>query len=286
MANRITTRFERARIGGAELEYEAGGAGEPVLFIHGAIVGDAFGTMLSQPSLTGRYRLFNYHRRGFEGSSRATAPFSIEAQAADALALLDALDIERAHVAGHSYGGLIALQLAVDVPERVHSLALLEAGTLWCDRPAEAAEAIQPVLELYEAGDVDGAVTAFGQMVAGPDFRPAIDRVLAPGWFEQAVRDIDTFFQVELPAMAQWQFTPEMAARIGCPVLSVLGGESHTVDPWAEEEHALLQAWMPQTESFVLPGVTHALQLMDPAGMAAGLAAFFARHPMTVTLGT
>jgi pimeloyl-ACP methyl ester carboxylesterase len=144
---------------------------------------------------------------------------------------------------------------------------------------------MQPVIELYEAGDLAGAITAFGQMVAGPDFRPAIDRVMSPGWFEQAVRDIDTFFQVELPAMAHWQFTPEMASRIGCPVLSVLGGESHTVDPWAEEEHALLQAWMPQTESFVLPGVTHALELMDPAGIASGLAAFFARHPIAATKG-
>ena len=143
---------------------------------------------------------------------------------------------------GHSYGGLIALQIALDGPERVHSLALLEAGILWCDRPVEAAAALEPALELYVSGDHAGAVIAFGQLVAGPTFREAIDDVLAPGWFEQAVKDIDTFFQVELPAMSKWHFTRDMAARITQPVLSVLGGESATVDPWAVEEHELLRA--------------------------------------------
>jgi pimeloyl-ACP methyl ester carboxylesterase len=283
MANPSITRFERTRIEGGDLEYEVRGEGEPVLFIHGSIIARAFAPLLSQPSLTEHYRLVNYHRRGFAGSTHATGPVSITQQAADARALLDFLGIQRAHVAGHSYGGLIALQLALDAPQYVQSLALLEAGTLWCDRPAEATEALQPIVQLYEAGDRAGALEAFGQMVAGPRFREAIDRALAPGWFEQAVADVDTFFQIELPAMVDWRFTPESAMRITQPVLSVLGSESAAVDPWAVEEHELLQAWMPQTEAFVLPGATHALQMMNPAGMAEGLAGFFERHPISIS---
>jgi pimeloyl-ACP methyl ester carboxylesterase len=264
-----------------ELEYEVRGEGEPVLLIHGAIIADAFAPLLSQASLTEGYRVVNYHRRGYAGSTHSAEPVSIAQQAADARALLDVLGIERAHVAGHSYGGLIALQLAVDAPGRVHSLALLEAGTLWCDHPAEATEVLQPIVQLYEAGDVASAIEAFGVAVAGPRFREAINRTLSPGWFEQAVDDVDTLFQIELPAMFDWRFTPEMAARITQPVLSVLGNESVAVDPWAIEEHELLQAWMPQTEAFILPGATHALQMMNPADMAAGLAQFFKRHPMS-----
>jgi pimeloyl-ACP methyl ester carboxylesterase len=282
MVNTNITRFEKASIEGVELEYEIRGVGEPVLLIHGSIIGDAFAPLLAQPSLTETYKLVNYHRRGFAGSSHSAGPVSIAQQAADARALLDLLGIEKAHVAGHSYGGLIALQLGLNAPESVHSLALLEAGTLWCDRPAEAAEALRPIEQLYEKGDLAGAILAFGRTVAGPGFREAIDRVMAPGWFEQAVADLDTFFQVELPAMNGWQFTPEMASRIAQPVLSVLGSESPEIDPWAEEEHALLQAWMPQTEAFVLPGATHGLQMMNPAGMAEGLARFFARHPILI----
>jgi pimeloyl-ACP methyl ester carboxylesterase len=280
MVNQDVIQARRVSVEGAELEYTASGAGEAVLFVHGAIIGDAFAPLLAQPALAERYRLVNYHRRGFVGSTHSTAAVSIGRQAADARALLEALGIKKAHVAGHSYGGFIALQLALDAPQLVHSLALLEAGTLWCDRPAAAEEALRPIVQLYEAGDVPGALQGFGQLVAGPRFQEAIDGVLAPGWFEQAVSDVDTFFKVELPAMVDWRFTQEMAARITQPVLSVLGGESAEVDPWAVEEHELLQAWIPQTESFVLAGATHALQLMNPAGMADGLARFFGRHPM------
>ena len=48
MINRITARFENASVDGSELEYIAQGSGEPVLFSHGAIIGDAFGPLLSQ----------------------------------------------------------------------------------------------------------------------------------------------------------------------------------------------------------------------------------------------
>jgi pimeloyl-ACP methyl ester carboxylesterase len=283
MVNSSVTKFERASVEGAELEYEVRGAGKPVLFIHGSIIAEAFAPLLSQPSLAESYRLVSYHRRGFAGSTHSTAPVSIAQQTADARALMDLLGIQRAHVVGHSYGGLIALQLALDAPQRVHSLALLEPGTLWCANPAESMELLQPIIQLYEAGDKAGALDAFGQAVAGPGFRKAINRVLAPNWFDQAVVDADTFFQIELPAMLDWSFTPEMAARITQPSLSVLGAESAAVDPSAAEEHELLQAWMPQTEAFILPGATHALQLMNPAGMAEGLVRFFKSHPISVS---
>jgi pimeloyl-ACP methyl ester carboxylesterase len=262
-----------------ELEYEVHGAGEPVLFIHGAIVAEAFAPLLSRPALED-YRLVNYHRRGYAGSTHSTAPVSIPRQAADAVALLDAIGIRQAHIVGHSYGGMIALQMALDAPRRVHSLALLEPGVLWSARRDEVLTVLQPIVERYEAADVAGALEVFGIAVAGPRFREALDGVLDPGWFEQAIADADTLFKVELPALLEWGFSPDDAPRITQPVLSVLGAESAAIDPWAPEEHELLQEWMPQTEPFVLEGSTHALQMMNPVGMAEGLARFFARHPI------
>ena len=55
---------------------------------------------------------------------------SVVEAAADARALLDHLGIDRAHVVGHSYGGCVALQLALDAPRMVRSLALVEAALL------------------------------------------------------------------------------------------------------------------------------------------------------------
>ncbi len=108
------------------LKYEARGDGEAMLLIHGAHIADAFLPMAQESVLVDRHRLIRYHRRGIANSQRAPAGFSIEDQARDALSILDQLGVERAHVVGHSYGGVIAMQLALDAADRVRSLALLE----------------------------------------------------------------------------------------------------------------------------------------------------------------
>jgi pimeloyl-ACP methyl ester carboxylesterase len=272
--------MDRVRIDGRELEYEVRGVGEPVILVHGAHIADAFAPLLAEPALTERYRLILYHRRGFAGSTHAEDPLSIAQQAADCRALMQQLGVPCAHVVGHSYGGVIALQLALDAPEAVHSLAVLEPALFMVPSASQFMDAMGPVLQMYEAGNKAGAVDRFLQTVVGPEYRSVLDRVL-PGAFAQAVADADTFFRIELPALEQWSFTQAEAGRITQPILAVLGADSHTLWPGWVEGHHLVQAWLPQTEAFVLQGATHGLQLIDPQSMAAGLADFFARHPLS-----
>jgi pimeloyl-ACP methyl ester carboxylesterase len=271
--------MNRAPIGGRELEYEVRGAGEPVVLVHGSHIADAFAPLLVEPVLADRYQLILYHRRGFAGSTHPDGSLSIVQQAADCRAFMRHLGVQCAHIVGHSYGGAIALQLALDAPEAVHSLALLEPALLIVPSAQQFMEAMGPVLQMYEAGNTTGAVDGFLQAVVGPEYRSVLDRVL-PGAFAQAVADADTFFRIELPALQQWSFTQADAGRITQAVLAVLGADSHTVFPGWVEVHQLVQAWLPQAEAFVLKGATHALQIIDPKGMAAGLAGFFARHPL------
>jgi pimeloyl-ACP methyl ester carboxylesterase len=127
-------------------------------------------------------------------------------------------------VAGHPYGGAIALQLALDAPDVISSLALLEPALLMVPSAPQFLEAMGPVMQMYEAGDKMGAVDSFLQTVVGPEYRNVLDRVL-PGAFAQAAADADTFFRVELPALQQWSFT--------------------------------------QAEAFVLEGAAHGLQIMN-----------------------
>jgi pimeloyl-ACP methyl ester carboxylesterase len=108
--------MEKTMINGMELEYEVKGSGEPVLLIATGPIADSFLPFLSHPSLVGHYRLISYHQRGQAGSKRSPVPVSFEQHAADAAALLDHLGIRCAHIAGHSTGGSIALQLALDRP--------------------------------------------------------------------------------------------------------------------------------------------------------------------------
>src|SRR5688572_9980037 len=100
------------------LAYEAVGSGESVVCIHGAFVADTFRPLVAQPNLSGRYRLLTYHRRGYAASSLG-GPATISQEARDCRALLDHLGVEQAHVVGHSYGGCVALQLALDAPDLV-----------------------------------------------------------------------------------------------------------------------------------------------------------------------
>ena len=271
--------MNRAQIAGRELEYEVRGAGEPVVLVHGSHIADAFAPLLEEPALTERYQLLLYHRRGFAGSTHPDGPLSIVQQAADCRAFMQHLGVQCAHIVGHSYGGAIALQLALDAPEAVHSLALLEPALLIVPSAQQFMDAMGPVFQMYEAGNKTGAIDGFLQAVVGPEYRSVLDRVL-PGAFAQAVADADTFFRIELPALQQWSFTQAEAGRIMQPVLSVLGADSHTLWPGWGEVHQLVQAWLPQAEAFVLKGATHGLQIIDPKGMAEGLAGFFARHSL------
>jgi pimeloyl-ACP methyl ester carboxylesterase len=272
---------DRVPVEGGELEYEVRGTGEPVLLIHGSILADAFAPLLAQPPLANRYRLIHYHRRGFAGSCRHAGPCSIADQAADARALLDHLGVERAHVVGHSTGGAISLQLALDAPERVASLALLEpAGIAVPSSEVFMQEVLVPSGERYARGDKSGAVELFLQGVCGPGMPEVADRALPPGAYDQAADDADTGFLIEAPSLGEWRFGSAEAARIDQPVLLVLGSDSDAVTPMFGEMNAALAAWLPRAESVTLPGATHALQMMNPAGAAELLADFFARYPV------
>ena len=135
---------------------------------------------------------------------------------------------------------------------------------------------VEPALERYGAGDKPGAVDTWMRGVCGPDYRAALEQAL-PGAFDQAVADADTFFGQELPAVAQWTFGQEEAARIAQPALARPRRAQH---PRFRERRDLLLAWLPNAEAFELPAATHLLHVQNPGAMANALAAFFARHPL------
>jgi pimeloyl-ACP methyl ester carboxylesterase len=268
---------------GVELEYSLRGSGEPVVLVHAGLFAEWFRPLLSEPALAGRYRLVSYHRVGYAGSSRVPGPVGIARQATHVRALMRHLGIGRAHIVGHSSGGNIALQLALDAPAEVRSLSILEAALpvgggserLLSTRQA----AMASIVDQFRAGNKAAAVDGFMRMVSGPAYRAPFETAL-PGALDQGVADADTFFGQELPAVQQWQLTRGDAARITRPVLAVVGEKSVEVSPiWSERQQLLLN-WLPNVEGFVLPGATHLLHLQNPRGMAEALASFFARHPI------
>lgn len=129
-----------AAIDDVRLNYELHGTGAPVLMIMGLGVG-LVGWMPQIEDLAGDdWQLCVYDNRGVGRSSIPRPPYSMARMAADALALMDHLGWQQAHVVGISMGGMIAQHVALTAPERVQSLALLatHAGG-WGGRPTRTA---------------------------------------------------------------------------------------------------------------------------------------------------
>src|SRR3954447_24635628 len=104
------------------LHWESAGDGEPVLLVAGlALPGSSWWRTV--PRLARRFRVLTYDHRGV-GRSAGSARFSTASMAADAVAVLDAAGVERAHVYGTSLGGLVAQHVALRYPQRVRSLVL------------------------------------------------------------------------------------------------------------------------------------------------------------------
>lgn len=134
--------------GDVSLNYEVEGEGEPVVLITGLGGDTAFWNGMVG-LLSHRHRVITLDNRGVGLTDCGGKPFSVADMAADVVAILDHLGIERSHVLGWSMGGNIAQQLAVDFPERVGALVLVST---YARRPARSSVAIDTMIESVRQG--------------------------------------------------------------------------------------------------------------------------------------
>ena len=111
------------RVGDINIYYEDHGKGEPLLLIEG------WGTDLTCwqfqiPEFSTKYRVIAFDNRGAGRTDAPDQPYSFRMMADDAVGLLDALGIGKAHILGMSMGGCIAQEIAIEHPERTRSLIL------------------------------------------------------------------------------------------------------------------------------------------------------------------
>lgn len=103
--------------------------GRPIVLIHG-FGGDLNSWLFTQPALAATHRTIALDLPGHGGSTKDAGPWDLPALSQAVVALLDALDVPKAHLVGHSLGGAIALATALDHPARVASLTLICTGGL------------------------------------------------------------------------------------------------------------------------------------------------------------
>ena len=206
----------------------------------------------------GGHRVLRYRRPAVDG-------LTIERDAALLAALLEHVGVERPHVVGHSYGGLVALTVAMRC--EIRSLALIEPATTGLLDPDEAAARSAGVLALAADAGATAAMGAFLAAVGGDGAADELDR-LVPGATADAMAHAAGFFGVELPAVVAHEVGPGDVAGIDVPVLNVVGSDSA---PRFAEGAAIVQAWLPAAERCEIPAATHLLVAQRPDVIAGRL---------------
>lgn len=116
-----------AKINNADIYYEVEGSGEPLLLIHG-VRGSIRNWEYVRPIITKHFQTIFADLRGHGQSSELTEVTKVDTFAQDHIELLKHLKIDQCHVAGHSLGGFIAQQMALDAPSQLKSLILIDTA--------------------------------------------------------------------------------------------------------------------------------------------------------------
>ncbi|HEX3609344.1 MAG TPA: alpha/beta hydrolase [Solirubrobacterales bacterium] len=156
---------------GTELHYERAGAGEPLLLIQGMSATRLAWRRAFLDPLERSFDTIVFDNRGMGDSGRAELPFTIADLAADTAGLLDALEIETAHVVGISMGGMIAQELALAHPERIRTLTI---GASYCGGPEAtlmAPEDLQMLGAAMASGEPEQVFRAMWEINLSPGFR-------------------------------------------------------------------------------------------------------------------
>lgn len=129
------------KINGATITYQSTGSGEPLLFIHG-IYSSKRQWDQQVAYFKNDYRVITCDLRGHGQSSATDDPYSVALFASDLIALMDELEIKQVLCVGHSFGGLVAQELALSYPERVRGIVLAETMYGLTSTPWDAAAGV------------------------------------------------------------------------------------------------------------------------------------------------
>lgn len=254
---------------GARIHYEAEGDGPAVVLIH-AGVADLRMWDDQVAALRDRYRMIRYDTRGFGQTETDAVEFS---NRADIAALLDHLGEDSAHVLGISRGGKIALDFALEYPERTRSLVVAAGGIGGYESPDEAdASEFEAAEKMLEAKDWNGiSEWETDYWVEGPGqpngrVDPAV-RAKVHDW-------ILTTYQAEKEEGQPQPLDPPAVGRLGklnAPLLVMIG----TLDDSGTQESMYhLAAAVSGARLEVFDGSAHMINLEQPGRFNALLADF------------
>ena len=259
---------ERLELEDVTLAYEerpGAGSAATIVFVHG--LGGSIHSWWAQLAACEErgHRCLAYDQRGAGQSAKPPGPYSVELWARDLVGLLEALDVGRPMLVGHSAGCMVAEHACVQLGDRVAGLMTIGGALRWRD---EAAPVFEERVKLARAGRMDEiATTVVGTGLS--EARRASDLVLV-GLFRDLIASNDPQAYAECSAataVAQMVETD----RVACPALACCG-EHDPVTPLAFAE--AIAAAVPDGRTAVVGGAAHWCQLEAPQRVNEILLAF------------
>lgn len=268
---------------GGTLAAQRLGDGEVAMLLHGGPgLSEYLGELAAEVRGAGVATL-RYQQRGVSPST-VNGPFDVEQHAADAVSVLDAAEVERAWLVGHSWGGYLALQVATRTPERVRGVLAIgtqgavgdggvsQLGPNLLSRIDDDARAEIEELEAREAAGISSEEDSLrGFVLSWPGYfgdprsapPPPIDMLMSERCFRETLASVD-------------RDAPRLATAIaGCQVRVVfLHGALDPIDP--EASARATASSLPHAEVILLPAVGHFPWLERPGVVADAFAALYA----------
>jgi 3-oxoadipate enol-lactonase len=248
-----------AEINNSRIYYEIAGTGEPIVLIHGW----SFDTRCWDDQFeifNKKYRVLRYDLRGFGHSILPDSVLSYS-HTEDLVSLLEYLNIKKAHVVGHSFGGKVALDFVLNYPEKVISLILADAAM---DVPGLKApkEVISWISDTWKTGKEKGIEEAKKVWMNGPPFIPAMKNPRSASKVIQMIKDYSGWHWIHKdPCNFPKPFPPERLNEIKAPTL-ILEGELNPkiYHDWAD----IQKKYIPNSQKEIITNSGHVLNIENP----------------------
>lgn len=250
-----------------EMYYEQTGVGVPLLLIHG--LGSSSRDWEKQvPVFSRRYRVITLDLRGHGQSSKPPGPYSIGMFADDAVALIRALNVAPLHIVGISMGGMVAFEMAINYPELVRSLTIVNSY------PEMRVETLRERLQVWrrflflKLFGLRGTGILLGKHLFPKPEQQELREKFATRWAEND----KAAYRESLRAIINWDVEQHLG-NITCPVLVVASDQDYM--PLGEKRAYVTK--LSDAELVVIEDARHAVTAERPKQFNMVLEKFLAR---------
>jgi pimeloyl-ACP methyl ester carboxylesterase len=261
---------------GTSLYFEQTGSGEPVLFIH-EFAGNHRTWDAQVAHLGETYRCIAYAARGYppSGIPNADDAYGQESAVSDAVAVLDALEIDRAHIVGHSMGAYTALHVGIRYPQRCLSVAALGCG--WGSHPDERETArglCEDIAAMFRSEPIEISAAKYARFPMRHTFEAKNPEGFAA--FQEILRGLSPDgaaltmlnLQRDRPTLRDMEAELQTFAP---PLLLLVGDEDHP----CLDGSLFLKRTVPTAALHIVPRAGHTITMEEPSVVNAALQTLF-----------